>query len=177
VRAAVFLDRDGVINRAFVRAGKPYPPDTLEQFELLPGAAQAMRSLREAGFLVIVVTNQPDVATGKQSRDVVEAMHRQLRDAGLCDDILACFHTQADHCDCRKPRPGMLLEAARIWQIDLTASYMVGDRWRDVDAGNAAGCTSIFIDHGYTEPQPIHTERRAESLADALRWITGKHHG
>lgn len=177
MRAAVFLDRDGVVNRAFVRDGKPYPPDTLEQFELLPGAEQAMRSLREAGFLVIVVTNQPDVATGKQSREVVEAMHRRLRDAGLCDDILACFHTQADHCSCRKPRPGMLLEAARIWQIDLAASFMVGDRWRDVDAGNAAGCTSIFIDHGYTEPQPIHTGKRAASLADALHWITGKHHG
>ena len=153
MRVAVFLDRDGVVNRAFVRDGKPYPPDTLEQFELLPGAAQAMRSLRQAGFLVIVVTNQPDVATGKQSREV------------------------ADHCSCRKPKPGMLLEAARIWHIDLTASFMVGDRWRDVDAGNAAGCTSIFIDHGYTEPQPIHTAKRAGALADALHWITGKHHG
>ena len=147
----MFLDRDGVINRAVVVKGKPYPPATLDAFELLPGVADTIGELRSAGYLVIVVTNQPDVATGIQRQDVVEAMHEKLRAQGLCDDVRVCYHTDADHCDCRKPKPGMLIAAAHDWQIDLPNSYMVGDRWRDVEAGNAAGCHTFFIDYGYQE--------------------------
>ena len=174
MKRAVFLDRDGVINRAVVRGGKPYPPASLEEFELLPGAAAAAASLRAAGFLVVVVTNQPDVATGVQRRDVVEAMHERLRAGGLCDDIKACYHTDADGCECRKPRPGMLLEAARQWQIDLPSSFMVGDRWRDVAAGKAAGCITYFIDCGYRERQPDRPDAVVASLADAARRILDK---
>jgi D-glycero-D-manno-heptose 1,7-bisphosphate phosphatase len=151
VRSAVFLDRDGVINRAVVRNGKPYPPETIDDFELLPGVEKTMLALRRAGYLVIVVTNQPDVATGVQQLHVVEAMHNNLRAAGLCDDIKVCYHIDADCCNCRKPLPGMLLEAARDWQIDLSMSFMVGDRWRDVVAGKAAGCYTYFIDYQYAE--------------------------
>lgn len=151
MRSAVFLDRDGVLNRAFVRDGKPYPPARLDEFELLPGVGRAVRALRAACFDLIVVTNQPDVGSGTQSREVVEAMHRHLLDEGLCDDIRVCYHTDADGCDCRKPRPGMLLSAAKERGIDLASSWMVGDRWRDVGAGRAAGCRTCFIDHGYAE--------------------------
>jgi len=174
VKQAVFLDRDGVINRALVRQGKPFPPATLDEFELLPGAEHTMRELRAAGFLVIVVTNQPDVTTGVQQREVVEAMHDKLLAAGLCDDIKVCYHTDADGCDCRKPKPGMLLAAARERNIDLARSFMVGDRWRDVDAGNAAGCSTFFIDYRYNEKRPANPHTVVESLQDAGRFILHK---
>lgn len=167
VRRAVFLDRDGVINRSIVRDGKPYPPATLEAFELLPGADPAIRALRSVGFLVIVVTNQPDVATGIQRRDVVEAMHDKLRTTGLCDDVRVCYHTDADACECRKPKPGMLIEAARDWHIDLSRSFMVGDRWRDIEAGKASGCYTFFIDHEYREQRPADPDAVVKSLAEA----------
>ena len=174
MKRAVFLDRDGVINRAVVRDGKPYPPAGLEDFELLPGVEGAAAALRAAGYLVVVVTNQPDVATGKQRREVVEAMHDRLRASGLCDDIRACYHTDADDCDCRKPKPGMLLAAARELRIDLPRSHMVGDRWRDVAAGKAAGCTTYFIDSGYRERQPDRPDAVVASLAEAAQQILKK---
>ncbi len=112
-RRAVFLDRDGVLNRAVVRDGKPYPPASLEELEILPGVAQALKELRDAGFLNVVVTNQPDVATGKQRREVVEAINASLSEKLTLDVIKVCYHADADNCACRKPKPGMLLEAAR----------------------------------------------------------------
>jgi D-glycero-D-manno-heptose 1,7-bisphosphate phosphatase len=150
-RCAVFLDRDGVINRAPVRDGKPYPPATLEEFEILPGVAEALRSLDEAGFLLIVATNQPDVARGLRRRDVVEAMHGRLREALPLHDIKVCYELESSSSTCYKPQPGMLLEAAHECDIDLARSYMIGDRWRDVGAGKRAGCFTIFIDRGYAE--------------------------
>ncbi len=149
---AVFLDRDGVLNRAFVHEGRPLPPATLGEFEILPEAAPALRGLRAAGLLLIVATNQPDVARGRQRREVVEAMHRRLREALPLDDIKVCYEVEGPGTDCFKPKPGMLLAAAREHGIDLARSYMVGDRWRDVGAGKAAGCFTIFIDRGYREP-------------------------
>jgi D-glycero-D-manno-heptose 1,7-bisphosphate phosphatase len=174
VARAVFLDRDGVINRAVVKHGRPFPPATLDDFELLPGVEQTIRSLRAAGYLVIVVTNQPDVATGTQRREVVEAMHGKLSAAGLCDDIRVCYHTDADACDCRKPKPGMLLKAAREWQIDLTESFMVGDRWRDVAAGKAAGCYTFFVDYKYRERHADGPDAVVNSLEEAGRFILRK---
>jgi D-glycero-D-manno-heptose 1,7-bisphosphate phosphatase len=152
MQRAVFLDRDGVINRAFVRHGKPYPPVTLDEFEILPGVADALHALHEVGFLLIVATNQPDVARGLQQREVVEAMHQRLRDFLPLDDIKVCYEIDGPYCICYKPKPGMLLAAAGEHNIDLARSYMIGDRWRDVGAGNAAGCWTIFIDRGYAEP-------------------------
>ncbi|MFA6311935.1 MAG: HAD-IIIA family hydrolase [Sterolibacterium sp.] len=169
----MFVDRDGVINRAVVRDGKPYPPATLNELEILPGVERAAMTLREAGFLIVVVTNQPDVATGVQCREVVETMHAELLVAGLCDDIKACYHTDADGCDCRKPKPGMLLEAARDWKIDLARSFMVGDRWRDIAAGKAAGCYTFFIDYKYRERRPEDPDAVVASLEDAGRLILG----
>ena len=176
MKRAVFLDRDGVINRAVVRHGKPYPPATLDEFELLPGAEQTMRGLRAAGLLVIVVTNQPDVATGVQRREVVEAMHDKLLAAGLCDEVKVCYHTDTDGCDCRKPKPGMLLAAARERNIDLARSFMVGDRWRDVSAGHAAGCHTYFIDYNYKEQRPAEPHTVVGSLQDAGSSILQKIH-
>ncbi len=171
---AVFLDRDGVINRAIVRNGKPFPPATIEEFELLPGVEETISALRMAGYLIIVVTNQPDVATGVQTRDVVEAMHDKIKKMALCDDVKVCYHTDADDCACRKPKPGMLIGAAREWKIDLANSFMVGDRWRDIAAGNAAGCQTYFIDYGYLEPRADTADAVVNSLQMAGKLILQK---
>jgi D-glycero-D-manno-heptose 1,7-bisphosphate phosphatase len=167
LRRAVFLDRDGVINRAVIRDGKPYPPPTLDDFTLEDGVLGAIARLRAAGLLIVVVTNQPDVATGVQRRDVVDAMHARLASAALCDAIKVCWHVAGDDCACRKPRPGMLLQAAAEWRIDLGRSFMVGDRWVDVAAGRAAGCYTCWIDRGYAEPAPDAPDACVKSLPEA----------
>ncbi len=172
LRRAVFLDRDGVLNRAFVREGKPYPPQSLAELEILPRVAQSLDRSRAAGYLNIVVTNQPDVATGRQSRRVVEEMHALLGAKLAIDAFKVCFHVDSDQCVCRKPKPGMLLEAASELGIDIGQSFMVGDRWRDVAAGQAAGCrTCYFVDFGYMEKRPEKPYVPVKSLPDALALI------
>jgi D-glycero-D-manno-heptose 1,7-bisphosphate phosphatase len=171
MRRAVFLDRDGVINRAIVRDGLPYPPANAAAMEVLPGVPEALAALKAHGFALLVVTNQPDVARGTTSRAVVDEMHRVLAETLPIDHFYACYHDSADGCACRKPHPGMLLDGARDFGIDLSRSYMVGDRWRDCDAGLAAGCQTVFIDYGYRERQPDNPNFRASSLADAARII------
>jgi len=152
VKRAVFLDRDGVLNRAWLRDGKPRPPAGLAQFEILPGVAEACTRLKDAGYLLVVATNQPDVARGTQGRAEVEAMHARLRAELPLDAIMVCWEEDGPACTCYKPKPGMLVEAARAFDIDLDASVMVGDRWRDIGAGHNAGCYTILVDHGWPEP-------------------------
>jgi D-glycero-D-manno-heptose 1,7-bisphosphate phosphatase len=171
MRPGVFLDRDGVLNRAVVREGRPYPPAAPAELEILPGVADACADLRAAGYVLIVITNQPDVARGTQRREVVEAIHDTLRAQVAVDEIRACYHDDADACACRKPAPGALLEAARAWDLDLSASYMVGDRWRDIEAGRRAGCRTILVDNDYAERQAAAPDRRVRSLAEAACWI------
>lgn len=172
IRPAVFLDRDGVISRARIRDGKPFPPATLEDLEVLPDVLTALRDLKAHGFELLVVTNQPDVARGSQSRDVVERMHRSLASQLPLDDIFVCYHTDADDCACRKPKPGLLLEAVRKHDIDLSRSFMIGDRWRDVEAGHNAGCKTILIDYGYREQAPVQPpDACVKSLREAANWI------
>jgi len=169
---AVFLDRDGVINRAFVRDGKPFPPPTLQELEILPGVPEALHDLKSHGFKLLVVTNQPDVGRGKQSPQSLDAMHQVLRASLPLDDIIVCCHTDKDNCDCRKPMPGMLLEAAKKHSVDLASSFMVGDRWRDIEAGYNAGCKTILIDYGYSEKPPDREpDLRVASLREAADWI------
>jgi D-glycero-D-manno-heptose 1,7-bisphosphate phosphatase len=168
---AVFFDRDGTLNRAVIRNGKSYPPESVEGFELYPGVVEAVSALKAAGFAIVVVTNQPDVGAGRQARAVVDAMHEKLRRLLPIDDVRACFHTDDDRCACRKPQPGMLVDTAAEHGIDLGASYMIGDRWRDVAAGRAAGCRTIFIRNAYDEPQPTEYDAAVESVVEASRLI------
>jgi D-glycero-D-manno-heptose 1,7-bisphosphate phosphatase len=169
---AVFLDRDGVLNQAIVSNGKPGVPATLREFVIVPDAPAGLEELRQHGFMLVVVTNQPDVARGRQSRETIEEMHSALRKALPIDDILACFHDDSDNCACRKPRPGLLLEAQRKYGIDLSRSFLIGDRWKDIDAGNSAGCRTVLIDYGYDEPSPVTSpSARVDSLASAVKWI------
>jgi D-glycero-D-manno-heptose 1,7-bisphosphate phosphatase len=168
---AVFLDRDGVLNRAVVREGRPYPPPSVEEMEFLPGVAEAIDRLRQAGFRLIIVTNQPDVATGVQEREVVERMHERIRRELTVDEIRVCYHVDGDDCSCRKPKPGMLLEAARAWSLDLNHSFMIGDRWRDIEAGRAAGCKTILIKYDYDERQAERPDAVVHSLPEASELI------
>ena len=170
-RRAVFLDRDGVINRSHVRDGRPFAPVSLDELEILPGVLQALQALRDAGFLNIVVTNQPDIATGKQSRETLDAMHSRLMDELPLDAIKVCAHVDTDGCSCRKPQPGLLLEVTRDFNIDLAASYLVGDRWRDIEAGQRTGCRCLFIDYGYAEKQPVKPYVAVKSLTEAADLI------
>lgn len=173
-RRAVFLDRDGVLNRAIVRDGKPYPPSGPGDFEVLPGVVEACKALRGAGFLLVVVTNQPDVARGTQRQEVVEAIHDILRAQVPVDDIRVCYDDDGDGCTCRKPQPGLLLKAAEEWQIDLVESFMVGDRWKDIEAGRRAGCATVLIDCAYAEALRSVPDYQAGSLAEAAAWILGQ---
>lgn len=161
-----------MLNRAVIRGGKPYPPDRAEEVELTGGAAESLQALKRRGFLLVVVTNQPDVARGKQSREAVEEIHRYMAERLPVDDFRVCYHDDRDDCDCRKPKAGLLTRAAADFDIDLAASYMIGDRWRDVDAGAAAGCRTVWIDAGYQERGPRQApDARVASLPEAVRWI------
>jgi len=172
LRRATFLDRDGVLNRAIVRNGTPYPPRGLAELEIVPDAPTALADLRAAGFLLIGITNQPDVTRGTQRREVVEAINGVLLAALPLDEILVCYHDDRDECDCRKPLPGLLNQAAARWAIDLSSSFVVGDRWKDIEAGRRAGCATVLIGHGYAEAEPWYLpDYRASSLSEAASWI------
>src|SRR5438270_6732671 len=157
MRRAVFIDRDGVVNRAILRDGKPYPPPTLSDLRLLPGVRDACRKLREAGFALILITNQPDIARGALNPAQVAEINGRLQRFLELDDIRVCPHDDDARCGCSKPKPGLLLEADRKFNIDLRQSYVVGDRWRDVEAGHSAGCRTILVDNGNRERQPDGT--------------------
>jgi D-glycero-D-manno-heptose 1,7-bisphosphate phosphatase len=171
-RRAVFLDRDGVLNRVIVREDRPHPPASVEEFELYEDALAGCERLKNAGFLLVVASNQPDVGRGTQSRLIAEAINNKLLQLiPVLDRIEVCFHAGEDHgqnCNCRKPKPGMLFHAAELMNIDLANSYMIGDRWRDVDCAKAAGCRAIFIDRGYTEALHHLPDLTVRSFAEAV---------
>lgn len=169
---AVFLDRDGVLNQAVVRDGKPHPPANAAELVLAPDAKSALQELKAHGFLLLVVTNQPDVAKGITTQAAVAEINRKLASELPLDDVFVCYHQDSDNCACRKPKPGMILDSARKHNVDLPESFMVGDRWRDIEAGQNAGCRTIFIDCGYEERQPARPpDATAHSLKEAANWI------
>lgn len=174
-RRAVFLDRDGVINRSIVREGRPYPPADVKDFELYEDVAAGCARLAAAGYLLVVVTNQPDVGRGTQMRAAVDAMHRKMLEAlPQIARVEVCWHAGAawaDPCDCRKPQPGMVLRAAKALNIDLTQSFLIGDRWRDVDCGHGAGCRTVFIDRDYSEALKQSPDWIVQSFGQAVEVI------
>jgi D-glycero-D-manno-heptose 1,7-bisphosphate phosphatase len=170
-RRGVFLDRDGVLNAAVVRSGRPCPPDGPEHAVRLPGVEDACSRLAAAGLVLVVVTNQPDVARGTCTLTEVEAINSSVTHGLPITDVLVCPHDDADDCRCRKPRPGMLLEAAERWRLDLRASVTVGDRWRDIEAGHRAGTRTIFVDHGYAEERSVASDHVVSSLSEATDLI------
>jgi D-glycero-D-manno-heptose 1,7-bisphosphate phosphatase len=171
-RRAVFLDRDGVLNRPLVREGRPYPPARVEDFEIYEDVSAGCEQLDSVGFLLVVVTNQPDVNRGTQRREIVEAMHHKMLTAlSQIAHIEVCWHAGkkwADPCNCRKPEPGMVVRAAKALDIDLDRSFLIGDRWRDVDCGRAAGCRTVFIDRGYSETLRSPPDWTVKTFAQAV---------
>jgi D-glycero-D-manno-heptose 1,7-bisphosphate phosphatase len=171
---AVFLDRDGVVVVPDFRDGRSYAPTTIEAFKVYPEARAGLEALRKAGYLLVVVTNQPDVGKGLISEATLTAMHERLAADLPVDRIEVCRHTREDACDCRKPKAGMLLRAAEDLGIDLDRSFMIGDRESDVLAGRAAGCRTVFIDLDYTsEPRPSQVDWSVRSISEAVQVILG----
>ncbi len=170
-RPAVFLDRDGVLNEVSVRDGVPTPPRSVAEFRVLPGVAQACSELRRAAFVLVVVTNQPDVARGTQTRAEVDRMHERLRRLVPLDEVCVCPHDDCDDCACRKPKPGLLLEAAERLNLDLARSACVGDRWRDIEAARRAGVTAIYVERRYGEKAPVGAHVTVADLPEAAAWI------
>jgi D-glycero-D-manno-heptose 1,7-bisphosphate phosphatase len=177
MRKAVFLDRDGVINHSIVSEGSPRPPKEIEDVFILDGVIQAVNMLKLHDFLPIVVTNQPDVSRGIITRQKVEQIHEYIGSVAGIDHFYACYHDDSDLCGCRKPAPGLILRATEELGLDISESFMVGDRWRDIGAGQAAGCRTFFIDYSYPEKQPRKPFIKVSSLIEAAEMIIGGHHG
>lgn len=175
LRPAVFLDRDGVLNRTFVRGGVSHPPDAVGEVEILPGVAEALGRLVARKLPLIVVTNQPDVARGNQTREEVERINRYLGERLPLTAFYVCFHDTPDNCACRKPKSGLLTDAAAAYNIDLKRSFMVGDRWSDVAAGQAAGCRTVLIDLPHSQGSRCAPDAQAKDLGEAVdrivEWI------
>jgi D-glycero-D-manno-heptose 1,7-bisphosphate phosphatase len=171
---AIFLDRDGVLNRVVVRDGKPYPPASADAVDVAPDVAPALARLKAAGFRLVVVTNQPDVATGVQTRAGVEAINATLAARLPIDEFRVCYHQDSDACECRKPKPGLLL---RPPMHDLARSVMVGDRWRDIEAGRRAGVrATVLVDNRSGEPCEVEPDARVDSMGAAADWILSGAH-
>ena len=169
---AVFLDRDGVLNEAVIKNNKPYPPATLDALRIPDDVTESLHQLKKAGFLLIGATNQPDVARGTTDQSVVESINNKLMETLPLDEIRVCYHDDKDECQCRKPLPGLLLDAAKSYQIDLDQSFMIGDRWKDIEAGQRAGCKTIWIKQAYDEKEPtVAPDFIAKTLAEAVHWM------
>jgi D-glycero-D-manno-heptose 1,7-bisphosphate phosphatase len=167
---AIFLDRDGVLNRAIVKNGKPYPPASMDELEIIEDVAEALAAFKNMGYLLVGATNQPDVARGTTKKEFVEAINIFLMERLPLLDIKVCYHDDADGCHCRKPLPGLILDAAHEYNIDLSKSIMIGDRWKDIDAGKQAGCQTIWINRGYAE-KAASADFMTTSLLGAVNWM------
>jgi D-glycero-D-manno-heptose 1,7-bisphosphate phosphatase len=171
-RPGVFLDRDGVLNAAIIRDGRPYPPMAADQLTILPGVPEACRALRSRGYVLAIVTNQPDIARGTLDMETLDQIHARLQERVCIDSVWVCPHDDDDHCSCRKPAPGLLLAAAAHHHLDLRSSFLIGDRWRDIEAGRAAGCRTILIrKQTYRERQAVGADIELPDLTQAASWI------
>lgn len=172
-RRAVFCDRDGVLNEPVVREGRPFAVQSVEDLVVPDDVPDGCSKLREHGFLVVVVTNQPDIARGTMTSEALGLIHDVLRERVPLDDIYTCPHDDANECGCRKPKPGLLLDASADLDIELSQSYLIGDRWRDIEAGFRAGCRTVHLDRGYEEPPPVNPDCSTRSFTDAVQWVMG----
>jgi len=171
---AVFLDRDGVINESLKREGKPYPPKSLKEFVFTEKIKETLDNLKSMGYLLIVVTNQPDVARGKVLKSEVGLINNYILSNLPITMVYCCYHDDKDNCDCRKPKAGMIKAAAQDFKVDLNKSFVVGDRWRDIDAGHNAGVKTIFIDYGYKEKliaKPDYVVKKVHEISSLIRGL------
>ena len=146
MKLGVFIERDGVLNKVRVERQQQVGPLTLEEFKINQSAIPLLKKLKVVGFIVVVTTNQPGLSRGDLSRREMDRMHDFLRRSLPVDDIFVCPHDEADRCPCRKPKPGLLIEARFKWQLDMDRSFVVSDKWQDAEAARSAGCTSLLLD-------------------------------
>ena len=171
MRKAIFLDRDGVINKVIIKRGLPFAPLSFDLLEILPSIKESILRLKKLNFVCLVVTNQPDVFRGKIEKKTVIKMNNYIKNQIKIDDIFICYHDDCHNCKCRKPKPGLLLEASKKWDINLKKSYIIGDRWRDIEAGKSAGCKTIFIDCNYKEAKTKNPNFTTDSLLNSVHII------
>lgn len=171
-KKALFIDRDGVINKSIIRNGKPYAPINFLEFEMLDGVEEAFYLLKKSEYMSIIVTNQPDIASGKQTLLSLNKLHNYLQEKYSIDLIRVCPHKEEDGCDCRKPKPGMIISASKKLNININFSYMIGDRWTDILCGQRAGCKeNFYIDNNYSEKKPDKPFTHVPSLLHCVRKI------
>lgn len=167
---AIFLDRDGIINKVIIRNGKPSSPRRFEEFRFLPNVKKNLKIFKKMGFLNIIFTNQPDVSRGFLEIEELEKMHKLIAEKLPVDDIKFCPHDDSDNCPCRKPKPGLILQAVKKWSIDLKKSYVIGDSWKDMGAGRAASCQTIMIKRKYNKDLKDYNFK-VNSLKEAIEII------
>ena len=171
MKKSVFLDRDGVINKAYIKDGLPQSPNSLNELKILPGVRESIIKLKKLNFICLMVTNQPNVSRKKIDKNSVIQMNNFLKNEIALDDIFVCYHDDSDNCNCRKPKPGLLLQAGKKWDVDFKKSFMIGDRWRDIQAGEKVGCKTIFLDYKYNEKKPKKPDFVSDSLFNAAHII------
>ena len=167
MKKSVFLDRDGVINKVYIKDGLPESPNSLNELKILPGVRESIIKLKKLNFICLMVTNQPNVSRKKIDKNSVIQMNNFLKNEIALDDIFVCYHDDSDNCNCRKPKPGLLLQAGKKWDVDFKKSFMIGDRWRDIQAGEKVGCKTIFLDYKYNEKKPKKPDFVSDSLLNA----------
>ena len=169
---AIFLDRDGVINFTKIIRGKPYAPKYYKDFRIFSNTEKCLNSIKQMGFLAIVITNQPDIGNKKTSHLEVKKMHDKLYSLKTIDKIYVCPHSQLENCVCRKPSPYLFFSAKKEFNIDMKKSWMIGDRYTDIQAGNVAGLKTIFIDRKYKETLNKQIScKKVNSLIEAINYI------
>lgn len=173
---AVFFDRDGILVQAPIVQGRPHSARTVDEIRMIPAAFQLCEVLREARIPTFMITNQPDIARGLIERSVVDEQNQIVARALNLTEVAVCPHDDGDDCYCRKPRPGLIEKLGQKHRINLSTSVVVGDRWRDIDAGVAAGTLTLFIDYGYEERRPKNPTRTVHSTDEMLNAVLGLLH-
>ena len=171
MKKSVFLDRDGVINKVYIKDGLPRSPNSSNELKILPGVRESIIKLKKLNFICLMVTNQPNVSRKKIDKNNVIQMNNFLKNEIALDDIFVCYHDDSDNCNCRKPKPGLLLQAGKKWDVDFKKSFMIGDRWKDIQAGEKVGCKTIFLDYKYNEKKPKKPDFVSDSLLNAAHII------
>jgi D-glycero-D-manno-heptose 1,7-bisphosphate phosphatase len=153
-KKAIFLDRDGILNESIVVNGKPLSPRKISEVLIPNGIDKKLLEFKKKDYLLVCVTNQPDVARGTIDMNDVDKLNNFLKIRLSIDYFYVCPHDDNDYCGCRKPKSGNLIQAAKDHNIDLTKSFIVGDRWKDIAAGKAVNCKTAFVDYNYNEKKP-----------------------
>ena len=151
MKKAVFLDRDGVLNKSIIKNGKPFPPKNLDELIIPDEVKSGIIKLKKEKFILIMITNQPDISRGKTNITKVKEINEYVKNMLGLDDIFMCIHDDVDNCKGRKPNPGMIFDAKSKWNIDLQKSFLIGDRWKDIQAGKNAGIGTFLLEHNYEE--------------------------